>query len=132
MWMRSSNAVEARPLRTVLNSVRVAATALAMRSVALSSSSFSTSHAPLLARQMGAHHSAHTLAGQDAFDVLAGHLENVDRQPVVHAQRQRGGVHHLEPALDSLKMRDLGDEARLWHLFRVGVVDAVVFALGHE
>src|SRR5207244_674755 len=44
-------------------------------------------------------------AVDDARDVALGELEDVDREAVVHAERQRRRVHHLQPALDRLEMR---------------------------
>ena len=58
--------------------------------------------------------------------------EDVDRQPVVHAQRERGRVHHLEAALDRLEVRELGQEPGAGVLVRVTVVDAVDAVLPHQ
>ena len=61
-----------------------------------------------------------------------GELEDVDRQPVVHAERERRRVHHLEAALDRLEVRELGDEPRVRVLVRVAVVDALDAVLRHQ
>ena len=61
-----------------------------------------------------------------------GHVEDVDRQAVVHAQRERGRVHHPQAALDRLHVGDLGQELRVGDLRRVGVVDALDPVLGHQ
>jgi hypothetical protein len=64
--------------------------------------------------------------------VLVVHVEHVDGQPVLHAERQRGGVHDAQPALQRLHVRDLGDEHGLGVLARIGGVDALHPVLGHE
>ena len=43
---------------------------------------------------------------------LVVEAEDVDRQAVVHAERERRRVHHLQAALDRLHVRQLGEEAR--------------------
>src|SRR5262245_48821954 len=46
---------------------------------------------------------AHGLTENDPFDVTgSGQIEDDDRQLVVHAERDRGGVHHLEPSIEHL------------------------------
>src|SRR5581483_10876042 len=64
------------------------------------------------------------LAGDDARDVAVHQLEDVDRQLVVHAKRERGRVHDAQPALDRLQVRQLRDECGRRIDTRVAVVDA--------
>src|SRR5450759_1639416 len=128
--MRSSRPTLARPLRTVLNSVFTASTALSMRCLASASSSFSTVLPfPRSAPGGRAHHGAHAFAREHAHDVVAGHPEDVDGHLVVHAEAERGGVHHLEAALDGLEVRELRDELGARLFLGVGSVHAVVLAL---
>src|SRR5439155_26832309 len=63
------------------------------------------------------------LAVDDARDVALGELEDVDREAVVHAERQRGRVHHLQPALDRLQMRDPRQERGIPDATWVAAVD---------
>ncbi len=63
---------------------------------------------------------------------LIAHVENVDRQVVVHAERERGRVHYFEPALDRLAVADLGDELGVGICRGVGVIDAFHPVLGHQ
>src|SRR5450756_170070 len=131
--MRSSRPTLARPLRTVLNSVFTASTALSMRCLASASSSFSTVLPfPRSAPGGRAHHGAHAFAREHAHDVVAGHLEDMDGHLVVHAEAERGGVHDFETALDGFEVRELRDELGARLFLRVGSVHAVVLALGHE
>src|SRR4051794_24312757 len=47
------------------------------------------------------------LAGHRALDIArSSQVEYDDRQPVVHAQRDRRGVHDLEPLLEHLLVGD--------------------------
>ena len=63
-------------------------------------------------RSSAPHHGPHALAAHYPVDVaLVVHVEDVDRQVVVHAERQRGRVHHLQALLDRLLVGDLLDEA---------------------
>src|SRR5512133_2246773 len=60
-----------------------------------------------------------------APDVPRYLLEDVDRRSVVHAERQRGRVHELEPLLDRVEVRQFREELRV--RIRIGI--AVVYAL---
>ena len=74
-----------------------------------------------------------TLPGHYPLDVpLVIHVEDVDGQRVVHAQRQRGRVHDREAALDRLVVGDLGDELGFGVGARIRVVDAVDAVLRHQ
>ena len=52
-------------------------------------------------------------------------VEDENRQLVVHAERDRRGVHHLQALLQDLQVRDLLVAGRLRVLHRIGGVDAV-------
>src|ERR1700709_2042687 len=100
--MRSSRCGEARPVRTVASSPRLDSTDLVLRPLASSSSSSisSTGSCPRLSGGPVGDQSAHLLAGDDPIYVrLVSHVEDVDRQIVVHAERERGRVTPLEPPL---------------------------------
>src|SRR4051795_81143 len=107
--MRSSKCGEARPVRTVASSPRLDSTDFAIRpSASLSSSSISSTGPPFssLGGRAGDQR-AHPLAADDPIYVAGvPHVEDVDGEIVVHAERERGRVHHLEPALDRLAMGD--------------------------
>ena len=128
--MRSSSAVEARPVRTLLNSVRVCSIDPSIRrwQSARKSSIAATAHLPfavvvtIVARSRD--DGADPLTRGDAHDVPVRELEHVDRNAVVHAQRERRRVHHPEAALDRLEVRQLGQELRVGVGPRVAVVDA--------
>src|ERR671919_2854931 len=101
--MASSSPAEARPVRTVANSRASTSSAAFMRA----STSFSTvcMTAPLSGRR--GDDRAHGLAAYDPRDVAgSGQVEHDDRQLVVHAERDRGGVHDLEAAVEHLDVRD--------------------------
>src|SRR6266550_4159296 len=101
--MRSSSDGEARPVRTELNSPWVASTDLAMRSRASARSSSISS--------LISHEGPDPFAGHYPLDVaLVVHVEDVDGQLVLHAQGQRGEVHHAQPALQRAHVRDLRNE----------------------
>src|SRR4029077_19315814 len=125
--MRSSRCGEARPVRTVASSLRLPSTAWSMRPLASSSnSSISSTDAPLQSfRGLARDERADLLAADDPIYVaLVPDVEDVDRQVVVHAERERRRVHHLEPPLDRLAVADRGDELGLGIGRRIGVVDA--------
>src|SRR3954468_5946081 len=103
MSMRSSRDAEARPVRTVLNSLRACSTDLPIRVCASLISSSTV--AMLRALLAGLDDGTDVLAGDDPGDVAVGELEHVNRELVVHAKRERCRVHHLETALDRLEMR---------------------------
>ena len=56
----------------------------------------------------------------------------MDRQLVVHAQRERRRVHYLEAALDRLQVGEAGQELRVLVDARVAVVDAFDLVLRHQ
>ena len=100
-------------------------------------------HAPLRIREevLDGSHAPSFRGSDDRADALArGHpadvplreLEDVDRQPVVHAQGECRRVHDLEAALDRLQMGQLGDELRGRVLVRVAVVHALDAVLRHQ
>jgi len=51
---------------------------------------------------------------------------------IVHAERERRRVHHLEAALDRLQVRDLGQELRVRIESRIPVVDPLDPVLRHQ
>src|SRR3954447_14350774 len=108
--MRSSSDADARPVRTVPNSVRACSTDLCMR-VCASVISSSTVAMSALLRCLDDR--ADLLAAGNASDVALRELEHVDRELVVHAERERCRVHHLQAALDRLEMREPRQELRL-------------------
>ena len=66
------------------------------------------------------------LSHHDALDVPGlADVEDDDRQFVVHAERDGGRVHHLEPPLERRQVRHLGEELGIGNLLRVGAVHAV-------
>src|SRR5919197_1450869 len=76
---------------------------------------------------------ADRLAAHCPADVPIGEqVEHDDGQVVVVAQRQGGGVHHLELAPDRLQVVDAQEAAGLRVLPRVGLVDPVDPVLGQE
>src|SRR3981081_4030670 len=104
--MRSSSAGLARPVRTVPNFCRIDSTAVSM--VSLASASITSISSDISA---AAHQSPHSLAGHYPVDVLlVVHVEDVEREVVLHAQRERGRVHHAQLALDRVHVGDLLEE----------------------
>src|SRR5919206_4768865 len=100
--MRSSSAGLARPVRTEPNSWFVACTDLCMRSLASARSSFVISD-----MGSGCDQRAYALAAHYPVDVaLVVHVEDVERDPVLHAQRERGEVHDPKAALERLHVGD--------------------------
>src|SRR3989440_1611308 len=72
-------------------------------------------------------------ADHPAQRVALENAEHVDRQFLVAAQRQRGGIHHLEVARDRLVEADPAVALRARVALRVGGVDAVdLGALEHD
>ena len=58
------------------------------------------------------HQRSDPLAGHYPVDVsLVVHVEDVDRHVVLHAERERGGVHHAQPALHRVHVGDLAESA---------------------
>src|SRR5580700_8293776 len=106
--MRSSSAGLARPVRTVANSWWVDSTDFAMRSCA-SSSSPSISSSAMLALSFGCRYQrAHAHPGDYPRDArLVVHVEDIQRHPVLHAQRERGGIHHAQAALERFHVGEL-------------------------
>src|SRR3954453_22663235 len=123
--MRSSSAGLARPVRTEPNSPFVACTDLPMRSLASARSSSVIS----LTVSSGLDQRAYPLAAHYPVDVaLVAHVEDVERDPVLHAERERGEVHDAQPALERLHVGDLVDARGVGVLARVRgehAVDAV-------
>src|SRR3954468_2735497 len=101
--MRSSSAAEARPVRTVLNSLRECSTDFPMRVCA---SLISSSTVAIFALLRCLDDRTDLLSGDDAGDVAVGQLEHVNRELVVYAEGGRCRIHHLQPALDRLQMSD--------------------------
>ena len=56
----------------------------------------------------------------------------MDRERVLHAERERGRVHDAQAALDRLEMRQRRQEGRVRVLLRIAVVDAPDPALRHQ
>src|SRR5438876_10993300 len=109
--MRSSSAADARPVRTELNSFTIVSTLLSIRRVP---SSISSSMLIGSLRDLGGGDDrADPLSVDDPADVPVGESEDVDRKPVVHAEGERGRVHHLEASLDRLQVREGGQETRV-------------------
>src|SRR3954471_24576458 len=110
--IRSSRCGEARPVRTVASSPRVESTDLAIRSLAsTSSSSISSTGFPSSSVGGGTRDQRpHFFAANDPIYVaLVAHVEDVDRQIVVHAEGERGRVHHLQTPLDRFLVGDRRD-----------------------
>ena len=75
---------------------------------------------------VGGDHRADGLARDDATDVaLAREVEDHDRELVVHAERDGGGVHHLQAAVEHLDVAHARQLHRRLVLGRIGGVDAV-------
>ena len=91
-------------MRTVASSPRVDSTDFAIRSLASVEQFVDQLHWFRVLAQVGGRagdQRADLLAADDPIYVpLVGHVEDVDRQVVVHAERERGRVHHLQAALD--------------------------------
>src|SRR5262245_53650404 len=108
MW--SSRPVWARPVRTLPRSplnawmlLSIFCSACFFRSAitnGIAASRFAPSYVNQRALVLAQDHAAQGVLLEDA--------EDVDRQLLVAAQRQRGGVHHLEVARDGLVEADLG------------------------
>src|SRR3984893_10419575 len=130
MSMRSRSEADARPVRTVLNSLRACSTDLPIPVSA--SPIYSAVVAMPRALLPGLDDGADILTGDDAGDVAVGELEHVNCEPVVHAERERGRVHALEPAVDCLEVRQARQEARIGIFARVAVVDAAHAVLRHQ
>src|SRR5882757_9863780 len=105
----------ARPVRTVLRSSRVTATAFSIFSSASKRVSSITAAPVLLDAQAvlalgGADQCADPLTPYRATDVALGQqVEHDDRHIVVHAQAECRRIRDLEAALQHLAMCDLGE-----------------------
>src|SRR6478735_10937586 len=129
--MRSRRDAEARPVRTVANPDRACSTDLTILSWAplISSSAVAIASALLLTCRDDR---SDLLAVHDARDVALGELEDVDREAVVHAERQRCRVHYLQPTLDRLQVRDPRQELGVGDTPRVAVVHPLHAVLRHQ
>src|SRR5215208_2101094 len=109
-WTLSSSAGEARPVRMPLRSCWRTSTARdILRSVSPRTGSISLTDPPPLVgpgpyRCLLGNERTHVLVAlHDTLQVGAiAKVEDDDRELVVHAQRERGAVHHLESALERL------------------------------
>src|SRR5215813_8738174 len=111
--MRSSSAGLARPVRTEPNSPFVDCTDLPIRSLASARSSFVSSLTAGDAFPSGFDQCAYALAAHYPVDVpLVVHVEDVDRDAVLPAERERREVHDPQLAVEGLLVRDLVDEHR--------------------
>src|ERR1700704_6157887 len=122
MSMRSRSDADARPVRTVLNSLRACSTDLPIRVCALPINSSVVAIAACLLP--GLDDGADVLTGDDPGDVAVGELEHVNGEPVVHAERERSRIHDLQSALDRLEVRQARQETRVGIFARVAVVHA--------
>src|SRR3954465_5048144 len=102
--MRSSSAGLARPVRTEPNSPFVAWTDLCMRSLASARRSF------VISDISGGARGSQPLAGHYPVDVaLVVHVEDVERDAALHAQRQRREVHDPQAGPEGLHRRGGGE-----------------------
>ena len=119
-------------MRTVASSLRVDSTDFAIRSPASDSNSSINSFktlAPLVRR----HDGADPLSADDPIYVrFVRHVEDVDREVVVHAERQRRRIHHPEAAFDRFAVGDRRQELGVGDLGGIGVVDPFDAVLGHQ
>src|SRR6188474_1119828 len=115
--------VEARPVRTPASSLRTNSIWPSMRFL-ISACRLLTSVASMTVLVLSGHDRADGFAHYDAPDVaLRLHVEDQDRQLVVHAQRDRGGIHHLEAFLQHLQVRNAIVARRIGMLDRIGGVN---------
>src|SRR5688572_17041161 len=124
LWSMS---VEARPVRTPASSFRTKSICPSMRFLISAKSPFRsfTSITDPLSR---GHDRPHRFTHDDPPDIARClEVEDENRQLVVHAERNRGGVHYLQALLEDLQVRDLlvADRVRMLHGIRV--VDPVHF-----
>src|SRR5262245_10123122 len=123
-WTVSRMLTDARPVRTPPSSRRTCSIWASMRFLTSANRPFRslTSILSSLRRDGG----ADGLAGNHPAQVARGaQIEHHDRQLVVHAQRDGGGIHHPEALLQHFQVRDPLElrGVRLEH--RVGGVDPV-------
>src|SRR5579884_4557292 len=72
------------------------------------------------------HERAHLLTADNPLKILGiAQVEDNNREPVVHAQRQRGAVHNLQAQLERLHVAQPGELSCPRGSARVGIVDAV-------
>src|SRR5688572_11582519 len=103
--------IDARPVRSPLSSFRTCSIAWSMRVVTsafsplISVTSMTVPHTrEVLVR---AHDGSHRFAHDDSTEVpRVTQPKNDDRQLVVHAERNSGGVHDLQTALEDLEIRE--------------------------
>src|SRR5258708_9225059 len=128
MW--SSRPVCARPVRSLPRSLLNAWLVLSIVcSVVFSRSAITMA---LAQRKSYVNQRAFVLAQDDpAQRIFLEDAEDVDRQLLVTAQRQRGRVHHLEVAHDRLVEADAREALRARIALRIGGVDAVHPARPH-
>src|SRR6267154_2535644 len=74
----------------------------------------------------GGHFGTHPLPQHHALDIPGPvHIEHYDRHAVVHAQRNRRRVHHLQVLAQHLAIGNGGKKLRVRNLLRIGVVNSV-------
>src|SRR5260221_10535254 len=122
MW--SSSPVCARPVRTFPRSplnawmvLSIFCSVVFFRSAITMAISHRKSYVNQRAFVLAQHHPAQRILLEDA--------EDVDRQLLVTAQRQRGRVHHLEVAHDRLVEADAREALRARIALRIGGVSSV-------
>src|SRR5688572_20744062 len=121
MW--SSSPVCARPVRTLPRSALKAWTLLSIFcsvpffSSAITMGTSSPSYVNQSSLVLAQHHAPQRAGLEDA--------EDGDRQLLVAAQRERGGVHHLQIARDGLVEADLRVALGARIALRVGGIDAI-------
>src|SRR5579862_672796 len=126
MW--SSSETFARPVRTPASSLRKSSTAFSMRVRACTIASLLVEIAliALSPRSFCRHRRTHSFAHHRAADVSRPvHIEDDDRHPVVHAQRDGGGIHDGEAFLDYVQVCYAFKHFRAGHFFRIRVIDPV-------
>src|SRR2546423_3927124 len=139
--MLSSTEAFARPVRSVASSLQKSSTAFSMRVLAAAIASFvvaivviSSSNQscggatrPTVAFPSSRHYRrAHALALHHPLDVsMRVHVEHHDGHAVIHAQRNRRRVHHLQVLLQHIAIGDSLEEFRVRYLLRIGVVNPV-------
>src|SRR4029077_7822570 len=107
MW--SSSVTFARPVRTLASSLRKSSTAFSIRVRACTIASLLLEIVVIASspRSFRRHRRAHFFAHHRAADISRPiHVEDDDRHPVVHAQRNGGRIHHGEAFLDYVQVRN--------------------------
>src|SRR6266699_5670453 len=132
MRIPSSSPADARPVRTAANS-RPSASRAPVIFVSTSLIMLTTLWVSAMDSPSRRHDRAYGLAEDDPLDVTgSGQIEDDDRQLVVHAERDRGGVHHLQPAIEHLDVRHPLETLRVLVLLGIGGVDAVDLGRLHD